>query len=252
MRGSNPAYTGMRVLVLPEPGAQWDRYVDYYGATAAGTPSCYTSTGRTACQLDVLVSNRWVDVALDGAVTEAAGAALANAVAAAVTGAGAGAAVWNPPADTLALPDACTAYISGATVQAITGLTVPIEPVPRFGGGWSLWAGAEVIDGSPSCYFVFDGLETGIGTLDVLRGGEWAWAEAQTLVSSTPVTIAGLGSDDEASIRCGAGDAWCIVDLLVGGCWLELYMYEDDFGGAFDQRAAAQAIAAEVVASVLP
>ncbi|MEN9620311.1 MAG: hypothetical protein RL499_504, partial [Actinomycetota bacterium] len=252
VRGGNPAYTGVRVLVLPEPGAQWDRWVDYYGAAAAGTPSCYTSSGRAACQLDALVSNRWIDVALDGAVTEAAGAALANAVAAAVTGAGAGAALWTPPADTLPLPDDCGAYISGASLQAITGVSVPVESISTYGGGWSLWAGAEVIDDSPSCFLQYADADAGIGSLDVLRGGEWAWAEAQSIVGSTAITVAGLGADDEAWIRCGAGDAWCVVDMVIGGTWVELYLWEDDFGGAFDQRAAAQAIATEVVANVLP
>ncbi len=252
VRGDNPAYAGVRVLVLPDPGAQWDRYVDYYGAAAAGTPSCATYSGSSNCQLDALVANRWIDVAIDSAVTEAAGAALANAVAAAVTGAGAGAAVWSPPAGTLPLPDDCGAYISGASLQAITGVTVPVESIARYGGGWSLWAGAEVIDGSPSCFLAYLDADAGIGTLKVLRGGEWAWAEAQPLVGSTAITVAGLGADDEAWIRCGAGDAWCVIDMVIGGTWVELYLWEDDFGGAFDQRAAAQAIAAEVLANVLP
>ena len=252
VRGGNPAYVGVRVLVLPEPGAQWDRYVDYYGIDATGTPFCSTSSGSPSCQLDALVANRWVDVVLYGAVSEAAGSTLANAVATAVSSAGAGAAPWSPPSDTLALPDECGAYISGASLQAITGVTIPVAPVASVGGGWSLWAGAEVIDDSPSCSLAFEGYEYGIGTLNVLRGGEWAWDEARTLVTSTPVTVAGLGADDEAWLRCGPADAWCIVDLLLGGNWLELYLYEDDFGGAFDQRAAAEAITAEVVANVVP
>lgn len=253
VRGGNPAYVGVRVLVLPEPGAQWDRYVDYYGIDATGTPFCSTSSGSPSCQLDALVANRWVDVVLYGAVSEAAGSTLANAVAAAVTGAGSGAAAWAPPADTLVIPDACDEYISSASLQAITGLATPLESVSRDGGGWSLWAGAEEIDGSPSCFLAFADADAGIGSLDVIRGGAWAWAEAQTLVASTPITVAGLGADDEAWLRCGPADGWCVVDLVLGGNWLELYLWEDDdFFGPIDQRAAAQAIAAEVVANVVP
>jgi len=250
VRGDNAAYVGVRVLVLPDPGAQWDAYVDYYGIASTGTALCSTFGGDTACNLNALASDRWVEVSIDGAVTEAAGATLANAVVAAVTSAGPGAAPWSPPADTLAIPDNCTDYISAAALQTATGLTAPLAVRARDGGGWSLLAGAEEIDGSPSCFLAFDGADAGIGTMKVMRGGTWALAEVQDLVASTPITVAGLGPDDAATLRCGAADAWCIVDLQLGGNWIELYLWEDDPGAPLDRRAAVQRIAAEVVANV--
>ncbi|MER3389271.1 MAG: hypothetical protein RJQ01_04485 [Microcella sp.] len=254
VRGSNPAYVGARILVLPDPGSQWDAFVATYGVSGTRLVSCFPDSGATSCSFDALGADRWVDVSIAGAVSETAGVALGDAVLAAVTSAGPGAATWTPPAGTLAVPDACTDYISNTALQTATGFAAPFILGSRStgGGGFSLHAGAEEINGSPSCLWAFESSDSGVGTLKVLRGGEWAWAEAQTIVGSTPITVAGLAADDEAWLRCGPSDAWCVVDLVLGGNWIELYLWEDDPGVPLDRRAAVQNIAIVVVANVTP
>lgn len=254
VRGSNPDYVGARILVLPDPGAQWDAFVAYYGFSGTRWVSCFADAGATSCTFDALGGDRWVDVSIAGAASETAAVALGDAVLAAVTSAGPGAAAWTPPADTLALPDPCTDYISNASLQTAAGFAAPfiLEARSSGGGGFSLFGGAQEINGSPSCFWAFASADAGIGTLTVLRGGEWAWTEAESIVSSTALTVAGLAADDEAWLRCGPSDAWCVVDLVLGGNWIELYLWEDDPGVPFDRRAAIQNIAAEVVANVTP
>ncbi len=252
VRGLNPSYVGAQVLVLPDPGPQWQFFVDYYGVVGDRSLTCFADSGTTACQLDALGASRWVDVSIMGAVSESAGTALADAVFAAATSAGPGAAPWSPPADTLTLPNDCSAYISAASLATATGLSTPFEVRARDGGGWSLLASAEVINDSAFCFMAFAGADAGVGSIKVMRGGEWAFTEAQSLVSTTPFTVAGLGADDAASLRCGPADSWCIVDLLLGGNWIEVYVWEDDPGAPLDRRAAAQSIAAEIVANVAP
>lgn len=252
--GSNPAYVGVQVLVLPDPGPQWDRYVSYYGVSGDRSLFCYSEATGANCNANALAGTTWVEASVVAAVNETAGTALVDAVLAAVGGAGPGAAVWSPPADTLALPDDCEAFVDAATLQSTTGLA-NLEPRGRDGGGWSLRAGAQTIDGSPSCFWAFQFADAGIGSLTVLRGGVWAAGEAQEIVGSAPITVAGLAEGDEARLRCGPADAWCVVDLVLGGNWVELYLSADDPGapGApLDRRTVIQSIAATVVANVTP
>ena len=247
--GPAAGYVGVRLFVLPEPGIQWDRYASYYGVAGDRDAYCAASSN---CFLNALGGSTWVDGTVVGAVNDAAGTAVLDAALAAVTAAGPGAAAWAPPAGTLALPDDCTAYIDGPTLQAATGQSTALDPYSGFGGGWSLVAGAFEIDGSPQCFWAFEFADAGIGTLDVIRGGEWAWSEAREIVGSAPITVAGLAEGDEAWLRCGPADAWCVVDLVLGGNWLELHLNDDEFGEPFDRRAAIQSIAATIVANVTP
>ena len=251
----NPAYVGVRVVVLPEPGAEWERYIALVeDSDNAGGACIPDDVGTTRCSLRVLSANRGIEVYIAGAVSEAAGTALADAALSAVTSAGPGGAAWTPPAETLSLPAECETYITGASVQAITGLATAFTVISVRGGagGYNLRFAAEEINGSPACFFRFALDDGGLGSLYVLRGGEWAWAEAQTIVGATPITVAGLGADDEAWLRCGPADAWCVVDLMLGGNWIELYLTPIQTEDPFDRRTAVQAIAATVVANVAP
>lgn len=90
-----------------------------------------------------------------------------------------------------------------------------------------------------------------VGHITMLPGGEWARAEAQTLVNSTPITIAGLGPDDEAWLRCGPANEWCVVDPVLGHNRIEIYVQGYETIGPFDYRAEVQALAADVVVSSL-
>ena len=247
--GPIPAYVGVRIFVLPDPGAQWDRYVSYYGISGDRDAYCAASSN---CYLNALGGSSWVDGIVVGAVNDAAGTAVLDAALSAVTTSAPGAAPWTPPAGTLALPDDCATYIDGPELQSASGLSRVFDPTSYGGGGWSLFAGASAIDRSPSCFWAFEFADAGIGSLKVLRGGEWAWAEAREIVGSAPIAVAGLGADDEAWLRCGAGDSWCVVDLMLGGNWLELYLTDEDPGEPFDRRTVIQSIAATVVANVVP
>jgi len=130
-----------------------------------------------------------------------------------------------------------------ATVQASSG-----------GGGWSLEAGARENWGGPHCYWAFLDSDAGVGSLATLPGGAWAWDEARTFLTlpSVPeaVTIAGLSADDEAWLRCAPGDAYCLIDLVIGGNWVEAYVWPDDAGFSIDRRAGALAIGEAIVASL--
>lgn len=250
-RGLNPDYVGVQVLVLPDPGPQWDRYVSYYGVSGDRSQFCYSEASGATCNANALAGSTWVDASVVAAVNETAGAALVDAVIAAIGSAGPGAGVWSPPAGTFALPDNCEGFIDAAALQSTTGLA-NLEPRGREGGGWSLRAGAQTIDGSPSCFWAFQFADAGIGTLKVLRGGEWAAGEAQDIIGAASITVAGLPDGDEARLRCGPADEWCVVDLVLGGNWLEISLWEDDPSAPIDQRAVIQSIAATIVANVTP
>lgn len=252
VRGPGPGYVGVRILVLPDPGAQWDRYVEYYGLSSTRESYCFAESLGSSCSSNGLGGARWIDTLVVGATSDAAGTAILDAAFSTISAAGAGAAPWTVPAETLALPDDCAAYITAADLQAASGVSSALDTYPYGGGGWSLRAGAAKIDGSPSCFWAYEFADAGIGGLGVLRGGEWAWAEAREITGSTPITVAGLEPGDEALLRCGPADAWCVVDLELGGNWLELYLNEDEFGEPFDRRAAILSIAATIVANVTP
>lgn len=248
--GTNPAYVGVVVFVLPEPGEQWTRYLESVGATDNRRAGCNDRNGTASCTLEALSANRAIEARVAGAVSVAAGTELTDAVLAAAASLPAGSAPQTPPAGTLELPDECDTYISGASVQTITNFSGELEVVSIAGGqgGFNVRFAAELVDGSPMCYFQVAVLGGGIGTLSVLREGEWAWAEAQSLVDSTPITIAGLAEGDEAWLRCSTSDAGCVLDLVLGGNWIEVYLWDNVFG--FDRRVAVQEIAATVVANV--
>jgi hypothetical protein len=71
-------------------------------------------------------------------------------------------------------------------------------------------------------------------------------------ISALTGTLANVHSGGLPDFQGGLRRGLPLALEVIGGNWVELYLSEDDFGGAFDQRAAAQAIAAEVVANVLP
>lgn len=250
--GYNPAYVGSRVLVLPNATSQWDRYLSYYGPDAEGD-LCSAYEGPLHCTTDRLTGSTWVQVTTVGATSEAAASALGAEVVATIAGAGAGAAPWTPPAGTATLPADCPGVIPDDAVQAALGLGVAVQ-ASTGGGGWSLEAGARENWGGPHCYWAFLDSDAGVGSLSTLPGGAWAWAEAREFLTlpSTPeaVTVAGLSAGDEAWLRCAAGDDYCLVDLVIGGNWIEAYIWPDDAGIAIDRRAGAIAIAEAIVANL--
>jgi len=250
--GYNPAYVGSRVLVLPNATSQWDRYLSYYGPDAEGD-LCSAYEGPMHCTTDRLTGSTWVQVTTVGAASEAAASALGAEVVAAVAGAGAGAAPWTPPAGTAALPADCPGVIADDVVQSALALDVAVQ-ASTGGGGWSLESGARQNWGGPHCYWAFLDADAGVGSLSSLPGGAWAWAEAREFLTlpSAPeaVTVAGLSAGDEAWLRCASADDYCLVDLVIGGNWVEAYLWPDDAGLSIDRRAGAIAIAEAIVANL--
>lgn len=249
--GSNPAYVGARVLVLPNATGQWTRYLDYYGPEVEDT---FCSGGY--CSVDAYVGTTWVHVQMSGATSDAAAAALGAEIVATVSAAGPGAAPWAVPAETQPLPADCPSLISDADVQASLGIGVPLVATTA-AGGWSIEAGAEDNWQGPACHWSFLDADAGVGGLTTLVAGKWAWDEAREFltVPSTPVAvlIAGLDAGDEAWLRCDAADSTCLVDLVIGGNWIQVYVWPDDVMGlAYDKRDGALAIAERIVANITP
>jgi hypothetical protein len=250
--GSSEAYVGVNIYVLPDAAEQWAGHVERSPDWAGAPVRCSSLAGGFFCVVDGFGSDRWVEVFVKGALTESAGTTLANAALALVTTAGSTDARWAPPSDTLALPDRCDAILAEAQVQAATGSTRPFQVVLVGGLPWGLYGGAQAKDPTIKCAIGLGDEESYIGDITMQPGGEWAWAEAQTLVNSTRITIAGLGPDDEAWLRCGPAEEWCIVDLVLGHNWIEVYVQGYEVIGAFDHRAAVQALAVDVVGNILP
>lgn len=249
--GSNPAYVGARVLVLPNATSQWTRYVDYYGPEVEDT---FCSGGY--CSVDAYVGSTWVHVQMSGTTSDASAASLGAEIVSAIAAAGPGAAPWVVPADTAPLPADCLSLISDADVQASLGIGVPLVATTA-AGGWSIEAGAEDNWQGPACHWSFLDADAGVGGLTTLVAGAWAWDEAREFltVPSTPVavTLASLDAGDEAWLRCDASDSTCLVDLVIGGNWIQVHVWPDDvMGTSYDRRAGALAIAERIVANITP
>ncbi len=256
-RGLNPAYVGFRIVILPDAASQWARYIDYYGADGAGL-YCFTApSGVIGCNANDLVTDRWVEITSYGTISEDAAAALHTIVLGAVAAAGPGAPPWTPPAGTLPLPTECAGLVPFGIVASAVGSTLPIESSVG-GGGWSLRAGANVNAGVVSCSWTYGASDLSPGGIQSLGAGAWAWNEARPALTtpSTPeaLPIGGLEDSDQAWIRCAPANTECVVDLVIGGNWIEFVLYQDDgFGsGVSDPRAAATTIAEGVVATLRP
>jgi len=257
-RGNNPDYSGVRVIVLPNAGAQWDRYVEYYGSDGLGL-FCGEALAPypLGCEGNDLVGGHWVETTFFDASSAGAATTLHSTILAAVGAAGPGADPWTPPANTLALPPTCDAIVSTSTVQSALGVA---ESLVASGpaGGWSLRAGADVNAAVVNCNWLYFDADAGVGNLRVLPAGSWAWAEAfpaLTVPSAPePLVVTGLEADDEAWMRCASGNAECVVDLVIGGNWIEFEVWAEDGLGRVtaDRRAGASTIAQAIVASLRP
>ena len=93
----------------------------------------------------------------------------------------------------------------------------------------------------------------GIGFLSTLPAGAWAWAEASEFLDSPApeaLEVTGLPASDEAWLRCSPDDSTCVVDLILGGNWIQATLDQADptFGEQYDVRDAATKIAEAIVA----
>ncbi len=248
-RGFAPGYQGVRVFVLPNGTAQFDRYVDYYGSAGL---SC--SSDGSFCESNDLVGTTWIGMRVEGGSSATAASALVGEIAGVVSAAGPGADPWVPPTGTADLPTSCAGIVPDATVSSALGVGVPVQSVGP-AGGWSLEAGADVQNGTVRCSWLYLDSDSGVGAMGALHGGAWAWAEARPSLTAPSVpaelAVSGLGADDEAWIRCASDGSTCTVDLVIAGNWIEFSLWPPDWapGPAFDRRAGAEALAAAIVAA---
>jgi hypothetical protein len=254
--GTNPDYVGVQVLVLPDAETQWAKYEDYYGDSGAIGTYCSPGSSPITCTTNQLVGTNWVEVSVSAPSSEARAISLSSEILAAVGSAGPGADAWIVPADFATLPSECTDIISDADAQAAFALDVPIQATPP-AGGWSLPSAASQNWGGPYCSWLYLDADAGVGSLNTLRGGAWAWDEARAFITvpsvPEPVAIAGLAATDEAWIRCAPADTSCLVDLVIGGNWISVDVWaEDGYGSPLgvDRRTAAIALAEAIVATL--
>jgi hypothetical protein len=181
--------------------------------------------------------------------------ALSTEILTSVGAAGPGADAWVVPAEVATLPSECTEIISDADAQAAFALDVAVQAVPP-AGGWSLSSAASENWGGPYCSWLYVDADAGVGSLNTLPGGAWAWEEARAFITvpsvPEPVAIAGLAATDQAWIRCAPADTSCLVDLVVGGNWISVDVWSDQGMGPLgvDRRTAAITLATVIVGNL--
>jgi hypothetical protein len=215
---------------------------------------CDVDSGGSICQLDHLVgTGTWIDIL--GRHSTGGGNALGplhDSVVAAVTAAGTPSGPTTPQAGTLTLGTQCTDFASTSAVQTALGTSAAIAAsTPSQGSDdYSIipteYAAQDTLKDHP-CIFTA-GTAT-VAQVAWLPGGAWAWAEdkTQTLADAPLQTLhlTGLAGNDGAWVRCAAANASCIVDLTLGGDWIEVAVPVTST--AANKRAAITALAQAVV-----
>jgi len=237
--GSDPAYVGVVLSVLPRPASGWSAK-----ATQYGMPSNVSSCAADLCVMSTVVGDAWVTLEASGgsaAVIDpvAADALLADLVAT-VTAAGAPTPLATPARTQPPLPSDCELVLPVASVRTITGDTGAV--LSHGGGGWSDWAEARLNAANEGCRWAVG--DENSATVGWIRDGRWAYDRAQAAGTFSPTTITGLGAGDEATIRCDAAfGTTCSVDIAFGPDWVNI---------AGNDEATAIELAEAVVARLTP
>ncbi|MCU1534843.1 MAG: hypothetical protein JWR53_1324 [Glaciihabitans sp.] len=238
---------GVTLLVLPNdnPSKGFAKYKKYYSLATNTEINCFQGGEVPNCYVNALVNDYWVSAVVTGmdASTTASEKKLAKKTKPLIDGilAGVGASAaptpqWSPPSTTLALPHSCSGYVAASTLKAKLGLATAVT-ARHFGegGGWSLEASAALNAHADGCIWTIPASDSSVAALDVLPGGAWALSSATPFMTGpsapTEVTIAGLTDADGAWIRCGAKDDGCILDLAVGGNWIEVIVNSSSDSG---------------------
>lgn len=217
--GSNPAYAGVLVTVVPVQDSGWSAL-----ATDAGMPVPGDSCGPQVCSMTRVPSGAWLAVfgagGSAGTIDPVGAASFADAAAAAVDRA-------SPPAPAVAvdsaIPADCEGLVPTATVESLTGTTG--LTASSAGGGWSEWAEAESIAGDLGCQWFPANSDESVAGAAWVGGGRWAFdriADAGALVptpADAPIAVTGA---DRALVRCDAARADCGVDLVIGPDWVQV------------------------------
>jgi hypothetical protein len=214
---------------------------------------CDVDLVGSICQLDHLVgAGTWIDVLGRHSTGANDIEAIHDSVIAAVTAAGTPTAPTTPQAGTLALGTLCTDFASTSAVQTALGTSAAIAASTPLQGSndYSIipveYAAQDTLKDHP-CIFTA-GAAT-IAQVAWLPGGAWAWAEDKTqALADAPLQtlhLTGLGVNDGAWIRCAAANASCVVDLTLGGNWIEVALPATST--ATNKRSAVAALAQAVV-----
>lgn len=214
--GSNPAYTGVLVTVVPPQDSGWSQR-----ATQAGMPAPGGACDADVCTMTRVASGAWIAIegeAGSASIMPAGADAVANAAVAAVDSASPPAAAANVPT---VIPDECEALLPTARVEAVTGVTGLISHDQ--GGGWSEWAEAGWIAADLGCAWTPPDAEESVVRTQWVRGGAWAWdrIEAGGAVVPAPTELVVDGAE-RAMLRCDRTRGTCGVDLLVGPDWIQV------------------------------
>jgi hypothetical protein len=168
-------------------------------------------------------------------------------------------ATWSP-AETIPLPDECTGVVTPAQVKAALGL--PYDLMSSHGDAYVFATTAALMSLGDTCSWTSATDDHGgpVGSIEMQRAGAWAWAKSQALPSAlgTPqsLQLAGFRGDDEAWVRCDAQHQSCLAEVIVGGNWVELRLFD---GGpnaqayghpTIDRLTAITTLAGQVVAAV--
>lgn len=219
--GTPPDYIGIEVQVLPVSAEEWNYFAEYYGITGTRIEHC----DGLGCTLDDYTNGYWTSVMVHGEMDPTAMAERLRQVVQVVAPLPSPDPYVAPPTDFALAQLACDDYLSAEDVQAAIRTSAPLE-VEGEGGGWSLWASALVTVGGGWCGF--SGASQHVGVLTMAGGA--ATADATLAVSTAPSVPQPLEVDGATSgtIRCGSDEAQCIVDLIIGGHWMQVVAEDYD------------------------
>jgi hypothetical protein len=214
--GDEPDYIGVTISVVPRATAGWSEY-----ATMHGMPAEESQCDEAWCWASSAEGDAWVTISAYGggelAADPSGWQSLVDAAVASVSAAGPAAAPTMPERLTMPGPEDCDAVIP---VDEVRSITATPDAQPMVGaGGWSEWAEARLHADAWGCGWGVD--DSGqAARVDWLPQGRWAYLRMLHAGTSTPIQLAGLASDDVASVRCDDRfGTTCAVDLAVGRDW---------------------------------
>lgn len=230
------------VTLLPSSAAQFDTWL------SADVVHPTTCSPDVSCRSETLVGSTWVSIAAEYTPLtsfDAYAAEVLDLVAAATPGA-------TPPAPD---PWSCDDIATGADLAASLGFESPLA-IDQHQGIRSVWQAADDLAGTIRCSWTIPlSPPVSVGELSAVPGGAWAWdtvgARLTDPSAPVPLDVPGLGSGDSAWIRCSDTNQKCLVDLIVGGDWIE-FRLDSNIPHAltlFDTRPSAIALATAIVAN---
>jgi hypothetical protein len=256
LQGNGTVPSFLEITVQFGAGAEYALNAPGLGAENGRAGECDVDDPGSICQNDDLLGNgTWVEILSRHAVGTGTGGddigTIETSVLAAVTAAGSPTGSTAPESGTTALGTQCTDFASTTDIQSAVGSAVTASTPDQGQTGTDpqtpIWYPSQDVLKDHPCVF-----STGSAVqarLAWIPGGAWAWAENKTqALADAPLQslhLTGLGANDSASIRCAPGDAACVVDLVVGGNWIEAAVPASST--AANKRTAATAVAQAIV-----